>query len=289
MVAPPPFERSPETLGVVGACCLRCPDEPCYRFNISEGGGGNTIQVCPVDAIREPRAENGPSISDDCVGCGLCAMRCPVGAIQISPDGTAVVSRPELDLVTQVADESEFLEKRAERTTKVQWSSEVWEHLSGRLAETAADFRQRSFYPLVANLFTAAGHPAWKPPSGDTNNRIDLVLASDLDSLPVEVKSRTESIAINVKSVQQALENRVVLDERQFFAADRASSTLVVGFGYPAPRSDVTELVVDIAKAFDIKIGLISLSDLYVLAMRCQIAGEEIQRSTLSRLCGVLA
>jgi Holliday junction resolvase-like predicted endonuclease len=216
-------------------------------------------------------------------------MRCPVGAIHITSNGTANVNEPDPELTVPAQDDNEFLESRAEQVAEVDWSEDVWTTLSELLAQTAADLKQGSYYPLVANLFTAAGYPAWKPPSGDTSNRIDLILASDSDSLPVEVKSRTESTAINVKSVQQALENRVVLDERQFFAANPTSSTLVVGFDYPAPRSGVTELVDDIAKAFEVNIGLISLSDLYGLALQCQIAGVETPRTTLSALRGELS
>jgi Fe-S-cluster-containing hydrogenase component 2 len=48
--------------------CLQCDDAPCAN-------------VCPVDAI----VEEGDSwiVTEDCVGCGLCAVACPFGAIEI--------------------------------------------------------------------------------------------------------------------------------------------------------------------------------------------------------------
>ncbi|MDA8068770.1 MAG: hypothetical protein M0T77_09195, partial [Actinomycetota bacterium] len=133
-----------------------------------------------------------------------------------------------------------------------------------------------------------AGFPAWRPPQGDTSNRIDLILIERDDSLPVEVKSRTEVAAINVKSVQQALENKILIDERDLPTTQRGSSTLVVGYEYPPARSAVDELLGDIKTAYGIRIGLISLRALYVLALTRVITGVSVPWEHLSRLEGRL-
>jgi len=53
--------------------CLQCDDPPCAA-------------ACPIDAIRE---EGGALIvTEDCIGCGLCAVACPFGAIELA-DGRA--------------------------------------------------------------------------------------------------------------------------------------------------------------------------------------------------------
>jgi hypothetical protein len=215
-------------------------------------------------------------------------MRCPVGALHLDGAGGVRVVPPDPDTTTRANDEADFLGSRGERRAVVEWPDETWGVISMNLSNAAAGLKQDSFYPLVAHLFTAAGHPAWRPNRGDTSNRIDLILTHDDDSLPVEVKSPTESNVVNVKSVQQALENRVVLDERAFFAANPNSSTLVVGFDYPPDRSDVAELINDIYRAFDVNVGLVSLPVLYDLALRCQLAGVEAPRVLLSELRGPL-
>jgi Fe-S-cluster-containing hydrogenase component 2 len=290
MIVLPSQERSPLTLGIDDACCLRCLDEPCIRFSSAESGGGNPIPVCPVDAIHHARSENGAHVTADCVGCGLCAVRCPVGAIGIDIGAGVVVTvaPPDGSVTLPAADDADFYERRDEQRVVVDWPNETWQMVSQRLTAAATDLRQSAFYPLVAHLFTAAGHPAWRPAQGDTSNRIDLVLIDAVDSLPVEVKSRTEVSVVNVKSVQQALENRVVLDQRAFFAANPESSTLVVGYEYPPVRSDVAELIVDIAAAYGISVGLISLRDLYELAVRMQLADEVVPRTLFSELRGSL-
>jgi hypothetical protein len=141
---------------------------------------------------------------------------------------------------------------------------------------------------MVASLFEAAGLVSWRPPRGDTSNRIDLILIDSRDSLPVEIKSRTESEAINIKSVQQALENRVVLNERKFAPAVGKSASLVVGFSYPPSRSEVLKLVDDIWEVFTVRIGLISLSGLFDLALRATMQRKPTSQSDLNNLRGCL-
>lgn len=295
-IAPPlkpawrnPVLRSSTTLGARedAACCLRCPDEPCVRFSADESGGGTTIPVCPTDAIHGARSAEGPSISEACIACGLCVIRCPVGALHLTDEGVRVVA-PDESHTEPATSDAEFAQGRFDAGAIVEWTEDEWEESIRSLSEAAAARGQNAFYPLVAHLFTAAGHPAWRPARGDTSNRIDLILANDEDSLPVEIKSGGETPIINVKSVQQALENRVVLDQRTFFPADPASATLVVGVAYPPTRSDVTELVADIAAAFDVNIGLVSLDALYGLASRRVLADVEVPRAQLSRLRGPL-
>jgi hypothetical protein len=126
-----------------------------------------------------------------------------------------------------------------------------------------ASLRKELFYPSVAAMFRAVGIPAAASNVGDTNNRIDLLLSDPQDTLAVEVKSYLESTDINIKSVQQALESKVVMDSRPGFPPSlRGSSTLVVGFNYPAARSNVLRLIDDIESAYGIRVGLVSVEKL---------------------------
>lgn len=275
------------------SACLRCPDEPCRSFSTEAVGLWNSIKyVCPVDAIQAPASVTGPDITSACVACGLCAMRCPVGAIAVGAPATApepVVVPPDTTGIYEPVNPVEsFLEGRARLSARIAWSGESPDDLADRLYRRAAPLFQREFYPLVASLFTTAGFPAWRPPQGDTSNRIDLLLLHQEDSIPVEVKSRTEVEVINVKAVQQALENKIVIDQRVLPRAKRDSSTLVVGYEYPPPRSDVAELVIDIRNAYDINVGLVSLRQLYVLALNRVITGRDHPWEKLSQLVGAL-
>jgi Fe-S-cluster-containing hydrogenase component 2 len=272
------------------SACLRCPDEPCRKFGNAEVDHWLPAEhVCPVDAIVEAQSATGPQIAGGCVGCGACATRCPVGAITVPSELTRpVVAPPDITGVYGPVTESAFTTDRHRLAARISWSSVSPEALAEVLYQRAATLYQAQFYPLVATLFSVAGFPAWCPPQGDTSNRMDLILLDPEDSLPVEVKSRTEVEAINVKSVQQALENKIILDERNLPRARRDSSTLVVGYEYPPDRSAVNELVRDIKAACGISVGLISLRELYILALTRVMTNVVIPRDRLSQLEGRL-
>jgi len=58
--------------------CRHCEEAPC-------------LQVCPSGAIRRHGPEDPVLITTDlCIGCKLCVMVCPFGAIELSHDGQAV-------------------------------------------------------------------------------------------------------------------------------------------------------------------------------------------------------
>jgi len=156
------------------------------------------------------------------------------------------------------------------------------------LVQRSALLSKTAFYPLVASLFLQSGFPVWRGAPGDTSSRFDLLLVDEEDSLPVEVKSRPESAIINVKSIQQALENKIILDNRAFHASRRESSTLVVGYEYPPARSDATELIDDIDRAYGIRVGLVSIRRLYELAVERSVTGRSQPRALLAGLKGPL-
>jgi len=155
-----------------------------------------------------------------------------------------------------------------------------------RFLEISSSLTQVAFYRLVASLFNALGVSTFLPSAGDTNIRIDLILLDTVSSIPVEVKSATETRSINIKSIQQALENRIVLDQRKFFSARPTDSSLVVGYSYPSARSGVAELITDIRTTYVVKIGLISISDLYRRVLEQHLNGQSFNRDLLVDLIG---
>ncbi|WP_134773005.1 restriction endonuclease [Ornithinimicrobium flavum] len=152
----------------------------------------------------------------------------------------------------------------------------------------AASLRAAHFYPLVGSLFKAIGVPAVVSNQGDTSNRIDLILTHPSDPIPVEVKSRTEVEAVNVKAIQQALENKLALARMSGHTTLSASSSLVVGFANPPARSGIRELLDDIESAYGIRIGIISLRRLYEILISVNITGQAFDRDILTSLKGTL-
>lgn len=265
------------------AACVRCPDTPCRST-----GPDSADDVCPVAALEISQADGSVLVSADCVGCGICVIRCPVGALHYcAVERCCGGSTSELmSAVPTTRDEFEAWLTRAGGTCAV-GPDERRSFLNTAMRRAEGLFA-REFYPLVASLFRVIGVPATPSNPGDTSNRIDLVLTDPIDPIPVEVKSRTEVEAINIKSVQQALENKLVISRLAGMPSLSDTSTLIVGYRYPPDRSGVDELIDDIEDAFGIRIGLISLRRLYEVFLEVTLDGVPFDRARLESLKGPL-
>jgi Fe-S-cluster-containing hydrogenase component 2 len=270
--------------GEAAITCLRCPERPCSVFNDSElptDVVGVRRAVCPVDAIRFDAESGELEISNDCFGCGLCVIRCPYGSLFLT-DGKAAPGPLGLEYVNVTEDEfAAFTQATpfARETADTETEAEA-------IVATLDSLDQRPFYPLVASLFTALGLPMRLGNPGDTSNRFDGLILDPTESIPVEMKSPGESLQINVKSVQQALENKVGLDAREDALTTADTSSLAVGYLPPAARSDVLELVNDIDRVYGIRIGLLPLRTLYVWLLKAA-SGEQADTDSVRRLRGL--
>ena len=77
--------------------------------------------------------------------------------------------------------------------------------------------------------------------------------------IPIEIKSPSEELYVNVKGIRQALENKIILESRYNNLSNFNHTSLVVAYNLPKNRSEVSRLIIDIKKTFDIKIGVIDL------------------------------
>lgn len=132
------------------------------------------------------------------------------------------------------------------------------------------------FYPLVANLFCVLGFDCRVSRGGQNYERADAIILDPKRSIPIEIKSPGEETEISVKGVRQALENKVVLLSRKSYPTDLNTTSLVVGFNPPNDRSEVHELVEDIHKAFNIRVGIIDFRSLITLAVHAVKSGRQL-------------
>lgn len=265
--------------------CLRCPTRPCRASSVATAA--DPADLCPVGAV-ELASDGFTRVMQTCIGCGVCAVRCPVGAIARTPIGTYKSHPTSLSEDIRTANADEFTSWLRDATTLRTLSAAGRERFIHDAMAAAAPLGGRHFYPLVATLFKAIGIPARVSNQGDTSNRIDLVLTDRVDPIPVEVKSRTEVPTINTKSVQQALENKLAISRLLTLESMTSSSSLVVGFDYPSDRSGIVELIDDIEQAFGIRVGLVSLRRLYELLLEVTFDGSTLERRTLASLKGLL-
>lgn len=144
------------------------------------------------------------------------------------------------------------------------------------------------FYPLITHLFQILGYRSEHSRIGVNYQRWDAAVWVKESALPVEIKSPTEEMLLSTKSVRQALENKIVLLSRGGLKTNRTLPSLIVGFKIPNERGDLSMLVDDILKAYDLRIGVIDLRTLALLAMRSITEERTIDPSQLVELCGFL-
>lgn len=145
------------------------------------------------------------------------------------------------------------------------------------------------FYEVIGDILEEIGFSKVSVTrEGDTNNRMDAIIIDDKRSIPIEIKSPKEIEYINVKSVRQALENKIVLLSRKFYSTEKDVTTLAIGYDYPNDRSGVYEAIDDIFDTFNIKVGIISFATLLKMFYRKRIEKLDIDLEVIYYLKGRL-
>ena len=136
-----------------------------------------------------------------------------------------------------------------------------------------------TYYELVARLMTAAGLPTEVAARGKNPSRFDAVVVDPSRSVPVEIKSPAEELFPSVKAVEQALENKVLLDARfsRAYPSTPETASLAIGHKLPPERSDTAALIEDIAAALEINVGIVSISQIYAWLIGAVTTGEPVQ------------
>ncbi len=168
--------------------CLRCPDTPCMRFrdeevvsvSLPEFPADRNPATCPAGAITG-LSDGVPSINpESCMLCGVCASRCPVGAIRMIPH--AVIDDTPRPAFLETYDDA-IADAAARAVSAVPRSGEfliesdtVADELRSRMI--AAWSRNGDRFPdiLARNLLIATGCGAAMRRKGDVSARMDIIL-----------------------------------------------------------------------------------------------------------------
>ncbi|MFH1579756.1 MAG: 4Fe-4S binding protein [Thermoplasmatota archaeon] len=224
-------------------------------------------------------------ISEDCVGCGLCVLRCPFGAVFL--DQESGMAKTKTGQRIRLATSHEFSNYYASITLKKDFSSRDRDVFVRHVKNGLSGTDKSIFYPFVASLITSIGLPCAATRIGDTNDRTDAKIAGPFGIVPIEIKSPTEVERIDIKSVEQALENKIVCSSRcsSKTPTKKNVTSLIVGFERPNLRSDVYELIDNIHDTFGINIGVLSISDLLHILWN-RFIGSEMRFEPLLKLKG---
>lgn len=262
---------------VVRGSCIRCPDVPCMEFRSDElvvtgfekFPADRDHAVCPTEAITWDTDRTSPVVDNQqCIRCGLCATRCPVGAISLSNENGAEVFDEENDAFCLVSYPATFEVVESIRNQfhilpvggsivieNDQFMGFVYQSINTLLKSTP-----KLPQHLTRNLFIAVGNEAAMRRVGDVNVRMEVVFSNNQVCGTAEVEPGGGIL----DAPRNLLDNVAVLVSRYGFAKDKTSS-LAVTLSLPNRRTDYWNVVKDIKHTVDLKFGIITIGALLLL------------------------
>ena len=250
--------------------CLGCRDAPCMMLAVDdlslpealvEFPGDPVREVCPTGAITwndsgEVAVVNG----DACVGCGLCIARCPYGAISLTAKGVAVVESRDPDSLTVAAPDASSSTGHV-RPTSVGRIGPVPFPALQRMPEAIASLTSQASSRFVRNLLGECGIKCRTRRQGDTNVRMDGVLATTDGRLGVlEIELGNDVL----ESPRALLEDVAVLHGRYGIAVGKIDPVSVIA-SLPNVRSEYYQVISDIEKVLELRCRTVTVGALLVV------------------------
>lgn len=259
--------------------CLRCPDTPCIKFQDTELNATLRIPtpvapepgVCPTGAIRAD-ADGVPLIDPDrCLGCGLCAVRCPAAAIHLDPaTAIAVVTPPPDSYESRPYDVVAFSNDRRRLSASFVPEDPPFEapHRVGLqlqrfdLALLFAADPQAVFRLLARNAFLILGRPARLKNVGDNAAFAELAVGDGTRLLVVEIEPRGDVL----DALRRVLAGVAIVRSRYDVEPDAVVPSIVVR-RLPNERTDYYRVLWDAARRIGVDVRTLPIAVL-LLAIR---------------------
>lgn len=254
--------------------CLSCNNPRCIHFDKEEINckelknfpGDQSSDVCPTNAIKWNNELNIPCIdNNNCILCGTCVRRCPVGAIYY--DGELKINTQSSTKIIRkvVNDESKILqEKQVNIMSEVRRkgnpiieSDELFIYIYEKLSKIDSHYHNI----IARNLLISLGCQAAIRRTGDVYTRMDAIYSSPDECFgAIEVEFGKDTLDAS----RGILDDIAVLHARYNIDKD-INTPVVICLQLPNARQGYWQVVKDIKKVENIRIGTVTIGALMIL------------------------
>lgn len=273
-------------------CCVNCEEKYCMEYSKEEilpdefrSFPHNTSQrVCPTEAIEIDPKTNKPTITSDCICCGLCVYRCPFAAIQLSiikgrctinHDSSALV---EGDILQQQIQARRFraLNKNIAFRKIPRSFADTYSSLLRKKANSYVDLSEI----VVRNSLINMGFKCGLNAHGNNHIRIEFYATNNSDYIIGESEiTDTDTLSVS----RRLLDDLAVLISR-YNISKRQIIPLGVINGLPNKRTDFYEVLEDVKKVTDVQINILTYHILFVLNLfNTKLTSNDISRFIIGR------
>ena len=241
--------------------------------------GSPSRDVCPTNAIDWDESVAAPNIdTEKCIGCGLCAIRCPYGAIVLSPQGVVLVQTGDLDSITTT--KKDTIEPHV-LMPRIGVLASLSAPFSRKMPKVIADLTEIQSTLLVRNMLAFCGVAASMRRKGDTNIRMDGLLR--LSSGQIAVVELELGTAV-MESPRALLEDIAVLHSRFDVSMKKIVPVSILGT-LPNVRSEYYQVIDDISEVLKIQCRTLTVGVLCMLMWRF-VKLDELERGLFTTKSG---
>jgi hypothetical protein len=137
------------------------------------------------------------------------------------------------------------------------------------------------FYTLVGECFSSLGFNCHVSNFGVNYERYDAIILDAQRSIPIEIKSPTETEKLSIKAIRQALENKIIMLSRGFgaYQTQKEVTSLAVGYYLPDDRAEVSDLISAIKNAFGFNISVLDFKTLLNFSVNSVLGLKSISKT----------